>query len=109
MSSTSPILGEVEQLVLLAVLKLDGDAYAVPIRELIEHEARVELSRGSIYMALDRLEKKGFVESTFSEPRQSRGGKARRMFTLRPAGLTALRHGRRAFDRLSAGTALARP
>ena len=104
-----PLLGEVEQLVLLAVLKLQGEAYAVPIRDLIRREARVELSRGSIYITLDRLEKKGLVASTFSEPLQTRGGKARRMFTIRPAGLAALRQSRRALQRLSAGTVLTRP
>ncbi len=49
-------LGEVEQLVLLALLRLDREAYAVPVRELIAREARVELSRATIYITLDRLE-----------------------------------------------------
>ena len=103
------LLGEVEQLVLLAVLKLEGAAYAVPIRDVIRRHAHVDLSRGSIYITLDRLEKKGYVASEFSEPLQTRGGKARRMFTVRPAGVAALRQSRRALERLSAGTILTRP
>jgi len=101
-------LGEVEQLVLLAVLRLDSAAYAVPIRNLIAGQAGLGLSRGSIYITLDRLEKKGLVESWFSEPTGEPGGKARRLFRIRPAGVAALRAARRAVDKLSAGTVLAR-
>ena len=107
-ASDSARLGEVEQLVLLAVVRLDGEGYAVPIRELLASHAGVSLSRGSIYVTLDRLEEKGLVESWFSEPTGKPGGKARRLFRARPAGVAALRTIRRAIDRLSAGTALAR-
>ena len=102
-------LGEVEQLVLLAVLRLEGQAYAVPIGDLIASEAQVKLSRGSIYITLDRLETKGLVESWFSEPTGEPGGKARRLFKIRPAGVAALQAVRRAVDRLSAGTILRQP
>ena len=101
-------LGEVEQLVLLAVLRLSVDAYAVPIRELIAREAGVRLSRGSIYITLDRLEAKGLVESWFSDPTGEPGGKARRLFRIRPAGMVSLRAARRAVHRLSVGTVLER-
>jgi DNA-binding PadR family transcriptional regulator len=101
-------LGEVEQLVLLAVLRLDGDAYAVPIRDLIERQTGIALARGSIYITLDRLERKGLVESAMSEPTPEPGGKARRVFRLRPAGVAALRAARRAVARLAAGTVLER-
>jgi DNA-binding PadR family transcriptional regulator len=101
-----PLLGEVEQLVLLAVLRLNGEAYAVPIRDLIHREARVSLFRGSIYVTLERLERKRYVESWFSEPTGARGGKARRLFRIRPAGIAALKASRRAVDRLAAGTLL---
>jgi DNA-binding PadR family transcriptional regulator len=109
MAPTDPArLGEVEQLVLLAVLRLAGDAYAVPIRELIRREAHVTLTRGSIYITLDRLEEKSLVASWFSEPTGEPGGKARRLFRILPAGVAALRAARRAVDRLSAGTVLDR-
>jgi DNA-binding PadR family transcriptional regulator len=106
--AADPRLGEVEQLVLLAVLRLSTNAYAVPIRELIARDGGVRLSRGSIYITLDRLERKEFVESAFSEPTAEPGGKAVRLFRMRPAGLTALRAARRAIDGLSAGTVLSR-
>ena len=101
-------LGEVEQWVLLAVLRLGDDAYAVPIRDLIHREAGVLLPRGSIYVTLDRLEEKGLVGSYVGEPTGLPGGKARRMFRSLPAGVRALRSARRAVQRLSAGTALVR-
>lgn len=101
-------LGEVEQLVLLAVLRLNGEAYAVPIRDLILSEAEVDLPRGSIYVTLDRLEEKGLAESWFGDPVAEPGGKARRLFKITPAGVSALKSARRAIDRMSTGTALAR-
>lgn len=104
----APRLGEVEQLVLLAVLRLGKPAYAVPIRELIRREGGVDLARGSVYVTLDRLEAKGYLSSTFSEPLAEPGGKARRLFEVSPAGVAALRAARRAVDRLAAGTVLER-
>jgi len=101
-------LPEVEQLVLLAVWRLGGEAYAVPIRELINEEAGISLSRGSTYITLDRLEHKGFVESWFGDPISEPGGKSRRLFRIRPPGIAALRAARRALDRLAQGTPLAR-
>jgi DNA-binding PadR family transcriptional regulator len=99
-----PLLGEVELLVLLAVLRLGDDAYAVPIRALIWDEARVELSRGTVYVTLERLERKGYVTSWFSDPQAVRGGKARRIFRLKPPGVAVARASTRAVERLSAGT-----
>ena len=104
-----PLLGEVEQLVLLAVLRLGDEAYAVPIRALIKREAGVEVSRGTVYVTLERLEGKGYVTSWFSDPQAVRGGKARRIFRLKPPGVAAIRAAKRAMDRLSAGTILTVP
>lgn len=109
MSPDQPLLGEVEQLVLLAVLRLANEGYAVSIRELIREEAGIALSRGTIYVTLERLERKGYVTSWFSDPQAVRGGKARRIFRLKAAGLAAVRASKRAVDRLSAGTILAQP
>ena len=102
------LLGEVEQLVLLAVLRLDGQAYANPVRDLIHRDAGVTLFRGSVYITLERLERKRYVESWFSAPTAERGGKAKRLFRIRPEGVAALRASRGAVDRLAAGTIVAR-
>ncbi len=101
-------LGEVEQLVLLAVWRLDGEAYAVPVRKVIEKETGVSLSRGSIYVTLERLEQKGLAESWFGDSTSEPGGKARRMFRILPPGAAALRAAKRAIDRLAIGTPLER-
>lgn len=104
------LLSEVEQLILLAVLKLGegGDAYAVPIRALVKHETGIDLPRGSIYVTLDRLEQKGLIGSSMTDPVAVKGGKARRVFSVRPSGLIALRVATRAMHRMTAGTVLAK-
>jgi DNA-binding PadR family transcriptional regulator len=103
-----PLLGEVEQLVLLAILRLGDEAYAVPIRGVIKRETGVDLSRGTIYVTLERLERKGYVTSWFSDPQAVRGGKARRIFQLKPAGVTAIKALKRGLDRLAEGTVAGR-
>ena len=101
------LLGEVEQLVLLTILRIGNGAYAVPIRDELRDRVGIELSRGSIYVTLDRLERKGYVSSWFDEPTPEPGGKARRCFRLEREGLAALRASQRITARLQAGTILA--
>ncbi len=83
-------LGDLERLVLLAVLRRGDDAYAVTVRDEIERRAGRAVTRGAIYVTLDRLARKGYLSSHMSEPIQERGGKARRLFRLEPSGRTAL-------------------
>ena len=101
------LLGEVEQLILLSILRLGEGAYAVPIRDEIKSHGGVELSRGTIYVTLDRLERKGYIRSWFTDPTPEPGGKARRCFVIEPRGVRALRTAHRMVDRLRAGTVLA--
>lgn len=84
-------LGELEQIVLLAVLRVGADAYGVPIRLEIEARTGRSLTVGALYRTLDRLELKGYVTSWFGEPTPERGGRSKRYFKVRPAGLRALR------------------
>ena len=100
-------LGEVEQLVLLAALRLGDGAYPVAVRNEIEARTGIALSRATVYITLDRLERKGYLESWFGEPTPERGGKAKRCFRVEPAGLRALKASMTALDRLAAGTRLA--
>ncbi len=88
--SEKGLLGELEQLVMLAAMRLGGQAYAVAIRDEIEVQTGISLGRGSVYVALDRLDRKGFLESEFSDPTPERGGKAKRCFTLTASGRRAL-------------------
>jgi len=89
-------LGEFEHVVLLAVLRLGDAAYAVTVREEIERRTGRRVSRGSIYVTLDRLETKGYLKSWLAEPTAVRGGRAKRFYTLRPRAVALLRDSRRA-------------
>jgi DNA-binding PadR family transcriptional regulator len=93
-------LGELEQIVLLAVLRLGDEAYAVPILEQIEMQAGRRVARGALYTALDRLEIKGCLRSRLGQPLPERGGRARRYFSVTPAALRALKQSRTALLRL---------
>ncbi len=96
-------LGELEQIVLLAVLRLGDEAYAVPILDQIERQAGRRMARGALYTALDRLESKGCLRSRLGEPLAERGGRARRYFTVTPAAIRALKSSRLALTRLWSG------
>lgn len=96
-------LGEFEKLILLAILQLDEAAYgAAVVRELEERTER-EVSEGAVYVALRRLEDKGMVASAVGDPTPERGGRAKRYYRVRGAGLEALRDARRAWDAMLAG------
>ena len=96
-------LGEFEQIVMLAVLQVGDDAYAIPIRDEIETKTGRPVARGALYTALDRLEAKRCLSSRMSDPIAERGGRARRYYKVTPAGLSALRVSRQRLLRLWSG------
>ena len=96
-------LGEFEFAVLLAVLHLKEDAYAVPIRELIERRTGRPVARGALYTGLDRLEAKGCLKSRMGEATEERGGKAKRYYTVTSAGLKAIRATHEALSSMAKG------
>ncbi|HET9372930.1 MAG TPA: PadR family transcriptional regulator [Vicinamibacterales bacterium] len=96
------ILGELEQMVLLAVLRLD-EPYPVSVRDEIRDRTNVSLSRGTIYVTLHRLERRGLVKSSLGEPTGVRGGKAKRVFEVTANGRRALRASRAALRKLGDG------
>ena len=96
------ILGELEQMVLMAVLRLD-EAYPVSVRNEINERTGVDLSRGTIYVTLHRLEQRGLVASTLGDPTPERGGKAKRCFTVTADGRAELRASRAALKKLGDG------
>jgi PadR family transcriptional regulator len=98
-----PYLGEFEQVVLLAILRLKDDAYAIPIREEIEARTGRSVARGALYTALERLETKRCLRSRMSGPLPERGGRSRRYFAVTAAGLSALRSSRHALLQLWSG------
>jgi DNA-binding PadR family transcriptional regulator len=96
-------LGEFEQIVLLAILRVGDEAYAIPVREEIEKRTGRTVARGALYTALDRLESKGCLRSRMSDPLPERGGRSRRYYTVTPSGLAALRASRAALIALWKG------
>lgn len=96
-------LGELEHVVLLAVLRLGSDSYGVTIREEIYGCTGRSISPGTIYPTLDRLERKGLVESVFGPPVAERGGRSRRVYGITPRGLAALRASEQALGALRSG------
>jgi PadR family transcriptional regulator, regulatory protein PadR len=88
-------LGGFELLVLLALIRLEDDAYGVPIARAIEESSGREVAVGSVYITLDRLEGKGFVRSYVGEPTAVRGGRAKTYFQITAQGLRAVRHAQR--------------
>ena len=99
----TPYLGELEHLVLLAILQCGDDAYTVPIRRMLAEKSGREIARGALYTSLDRLEAKGFVRSWLGDPTAVRGGRARRYFAVSPVGLEAIRAARAAMTTMAAG------
>ena len=90
-------LGDMEHLVLLAILRLGPDAYGIPILDEVSARCGRVVSRATVYVALRRLEQKGLVVSRMGESTPERGGRAKRYFKLRAAGLKALRDSRAMF------------
>ena len=84
------LLTRAEELILLAVWRLKGNAYCIPIRDQLSEITGENWSLGSIYMPLDRLVKKGYLESYLSESTPERGGRHKRIYKLTDEGRKAL-------------------
>jgi DNA-binding PadR family transcriptional regulator len=97
------MLGELEQLLLLAILRIGDDAYGVPIRDELRACAGRDLALGTIYKTLGRMQSKGFVTARTGSPTPVRGGRRTRCYTVTAAGRRSLRQSVGAIRRLSAG------
>lgn len=84
------LLGSLEHIVLLALLRLEGSAHGMIVRREIEQRTGRNLSIGAIYATLERLEAKGYVSSFTGDPTPERGGRAKRLFRVEAAGKRAL-------------------
>src|SRR5262245_18562704 len=96
-------LGEFEVLVLLAVLHLDDEAWPPAIRTEIERRARREVSRGAVYVTLDRLEAKRLLVSETRATETPQGGRPRRAYRVSNRGINAVRRALQAVERMRAG------
>jgi DNA-binding PadR family transcriptional regulator len=98
-----PPLGEFEQLVLIAIVRLDDDAYGATIRREIESRAGRRLAISAVYTTLERLEQKGYVRSWIGRPTPERGGRRRKHFALQPLGARALKAAYHSYAGMIAG------
>jgi DNA-binding PadR family transcriptional regulator len=96
-------LGDFEQLVMLALLRLGEGAYGMTVRRELEETADRRVSLGAIYATLDRLETKGLVTSFLGAPGKERRGRAKRFFRVRAPGVRALRASLASLDRMRKG------
>lgn len=87
-------LGEFEEIVLLTVGVLFGDAYGVSIKLAIEERLKRKVSVGALQSALKRLEEKGYLSSKEGETTSDRGGRPKRYFLLTSSGKDAMEHAR---------------
>ena len=106
-------LGEFGQMLLLAVVRMKDTAYGMVIRDEIEERTGRDISIGSVYSALDRMERRGFIGSHLGEASPERGGRAKRFYQLHPPGVIALQESRVAlaalWDDVDLGPEASRP
>jgi DNA-binding PadR family transcriptional regulator len=93
-------LGDIEHFVLVALVRLGGESYGVPILDEIAERTGREVARSAVYVALRRLEEKGLVRSRMGEPTATRGGRPKRFFSITKAGARQLVAARRAYERM---------
>ena len=98
-------LGQLEELVLLALVRLRENAYGVTIRRELEERTGRNYSVGAIYTTLDRMEAKGYVSSKLGEPTAERGGRAKKFFKIEALGVSALHGAQQAVAQMREGLA----
>jgi PadR family transcriptional regulator PadR len=96
-------IGEFEQLILFAIVRLGADVSTVTIRQQIEARTGRAISPGALYTALDRLETRGFLTSRLGESTPARGGKRKRLYTIESAGARALTRSYEALRKMASG------
>jgi DNA-binding PadR family transcriptional regulator len=97
------MLGEFEQLVMLAILRAGEDAYGVTIHGIIVEHAGRDVSLAAVYKTLTRLEEKGFVTARVGEPTPERGGRRKRYYAVTAAGRRSLRQSVNVLRRMARG------
>jgi len=106
--SRNAYLGEFEQIVLLAIMRLGDDAYGVAIRDEIQKRTGRSTAPGALYTTLDRLEQKGLVVSRLGEPTPERGGRAKRYYSVSAEGIEAVERAQRCYQSLLDGLQILR-
>ncbi len=106
MSNNEKFLGEFEQMAMLALIHLGSDAYGATIRQLLAEQVNRNVAIGALYSTLERLERKGMVESRLGEATAQRGGRAKRYFKVTAQGHSALKRAREAMNTLWQGVSI---
>jgi len=96
-------MSEIDQMVLLSLVRLGDSAYGVTIRSEIQERSKRPVSMAAVYSALDRLERKGLAVSRLSDPKPERGGRAKKYFKITPEGAAELREAKSSMDRMWEG------
>jgi len=97
------LLTDFELMVLLATLRVRGDAYGVTIAREIEETGGRPVKLAAVYLALDRLCQNGLVSWGLGDPSPERGGRAKKLFSVTPSGVRAVRRTQQAFVALWKG------
>ena len=97
------LLGSLEHIILLALVRLEGSAHGMIVRREIEQRTGRNISIGAVYATLERLEAKGYVSSFTGKPTPERGGRAKRIFCLEAAGKRALQTSEQTLRSMTAG------
>jgi len=97
------LLGSLEYIVLLALVRLGPDAYGMTVRREIETRTGRNISIGAVYSTLERLQAKGYVTSSTGAPTAARGGRAKRIFQINAAGERAMRTSEEAILKMARG------
>lgn len=103
------VLGGFEHKVLLAMMRLGGSAYSVPIVRELEDRTGDTVAPAAVYVTLRRLEQRGLLESRMSPPAPGEGGRERRVFDVTADGVALLRSARRDLDSLWDGVEALEP
>jgi DNA-binding PadR family transcriptional regulator len=97
------LLGSLEHIILLALVRLDGDTHGMIVRREIEECTGRNISIGAVYATLERLEAKRYISSFIGEPTPQRGGRAKRLFRVDAAGKRALEVSEQTIRSMTAG------
>jgi len=85
------LLSRNEEIILLAVWRLPGDAFGISIRDQVSDATGYPWTLGAVYVPLDKLTRKGYIAKSYSRPEARRGGRSKVLYHLTPRGREALR------------------
>ena len=101
--TAAPVLGEFEQIVMLALVRVGSDAYGATVCAEIETRSGRDVSVSAVHTTLERLEQKGLVKSRLGDPTPQRGGKRKRHSEVAALGMRSLQASYRSIRNMAEG------